>query len=94
MPRQAPHALDTAAHHAGRIARGIRFVVWVETDAAKWIELDAESAEHATVLAENWIRPELGARGASTRSVDAKGRTKFIRLHTPPQPCFDDEEAA
>ncbi|HUN39259.1 MAG TPA: hypothetical protein VMU81_03105 [Acetobacteraceae bacterium] len=40
---------------------------------------------------ENWIRPELGARGASTRRVDAKGRTTFLKLHTPPQPYFEDD---
>ena len=88
------HALDTAAHCAGRIARRVEWVVWVETAEAKWIELDAHSAINADTLAKNWIRPQLGARGASVRSVRLpSGQTTFRRLFTPPT-AFDDEEVA
>ena len=88
------HALDTAAHCAGRIARRVEWVVWVETAEAKWIELDAHSLINAETLARNWIRPELGARGASVRSVrKPSGLTTFRRLFTPPT-AFDDEEVA
>ena len=88
------HALDTAAHCAGRIASRVEWVVWVETAEAKWIELDAHSLINAETLAKNWIRPELGARGASVRSVrKPSGLTTFRRLFTPPT-AFDDEEVA
>jgi hypothetical protein len=93
--RQARHALDTDEHRAGRVIRGVEWVVWVETAEAKWIELDAHSATNAETLAKNWIRPALGARGASVRSVRLpSGQTTFRKLFTPPEPCFDDEEVA
>jgi hypothetical protein len=93
--RQACHALDTDEHRAGRVIRGVEWVVWVETAEAKWIELDAHSLINAETLAKNWIRPQLGARGASVRSVRLpSGQTTFRKLFTSPQPCFDDEEVA
>lgn len=93
MSRQARHALDTDEHHAGRVIRGVEWVVWVETAEAKWIELDAHSVINAETLAKKWIRPELGARGASVRGVrKPSGLTTFRKLFTPPQPYFDDEE--
>jgi hypothetical protein len=93
--RQSPrHALDTDEHRAGRVIRGVDWVVWVETAEAKWIELDAHSAINAETLATNWIRPQLGARGASVRSVRLpSGQTTFRKLFTPPT-AFDDEEVA
>jgi hypothetical protein len=93
--RQARHALDTDEHRADRVIRGVAWVVWVETAEAKWIELDPHSVINAETLAKNWIRPRLGARGASVRSVHLpSGQTTFRRLFTPPQSDFDDEEVA
>ena len=92
--RQARHALGTDKHRAGRVIRDVEWVVWVETAEAKWIELDAHSAINAETLATNWIRPQLGARGASVRSVRLpSGQTTFRKLFTPPT-AFDDEEVA
>jgi hypothetical protein len=88
------HVLDTDAHRQGRLDRKVVFVTWVERADAHWCELDAESASHANVLAREWIRPELGARGASSRKVDLRnGRTKRLELHTPPIE-WPDEAAA
>jgi hypothetical protein len=93
--RQARHGLDTDEHRAGRVIRGVDWVVWVETAEGKWFELDAHSAANAETLVKNWIRPALGARGASVRSVRLPlGQTTFRKLFTPPEPCFDDEEVA
>lgn len=70
----------------GRIARRCRWVVWVEGPVMPFWELDADSLEHARVLAQNWVRPELGASVASVRSVRADGKTIFREMFTAPEP--------
>lgn len=71
----------------GRIARRARFVVEVEADDGSWCELDADSKEHAKVLADTWVE-KLGARGCSCWLVNPitgrlHGKSFYKRLEEP-----------
>ena len=60
--------LLTPERDAGRVARKVEWVVFVECDDGSWCELDADDFAHAKVLAHNWV-DTLGARGCSVRRV-------------------------
>lgn len=74
-----------AARAAKYAADGIKFeaVVHIEADDGSWCELDAETADHAQLMAENWVS-RMNARGASCREVrDAvKGIVKVRPFYT------------
>lgn len=66
--------LLTPERCAGRLARKAEYIVACEVDDGSWCELDATSAEHARVLARNWV-DKLDARGCScwhVRLIDGK----------------------
>ena len=66
--------LQSPERAAGRLARKAEIVVEVEASDGSWCELDADTEEHARVLANNWVS-KLGARGCScwhVRQIDGK----------------------
>lgn len=56
--------LRTPARDAGRLARGVPFVVFIESDAGRWAEADAKSEAHAKRIANEWV-DQHKARGCS-----------------------------
>lgn len=58
--------------NAGRIARGTKIAVCVETADGSWCELDADDSNHAKILAMNWVEFH-NARGASCWIVLSNG---------------------
>lgn len=67
--------LQSAERVAGRLARGVKFVVEVEARDGSWCELDADDKAHAIRLADVWVDRERGqARGASCWSVLSNGK--------------------
>lgn len=81
----------TEARNAARVSRKAEFIVAVECDDGSWCELDAESIEHAGMLAHNWV-DVLGARGASCWRASVRNgkcaRTPFYTHYE--NACFDD----
>lgn len=63
--------LMTDARNAGRLQRGVFFIVACEASDGSWCEFDAESSDHAKVLADNAV-DKLGARGCSVWAVNAE----------------------
>jgi len=77
--RQSPrHALDTDEHRAGRVIRGVDWVVWVETAEAKWIELDAHSAINAETLR------RIGSARSSALAAPRSAASAVRPGHIPP----------
>jgi hypothetical protein len=68
----AAFAYATPAACQGLIAEGITFTVAVENQAGEWFLLHADDEAHARTLAQTWV-DTLGARGASTWALTAKG---------------------
>jgi hypothetical protein len=60
--------LLTPERNAGRVARAVEYVVFVECRDGSWCELDADSEEHCRVLSRNWV-DRLEARGCSAWRV-------------------------
>ena len=75
--------LNSPAATAGRIARKVVFVAWIERQDRKVFELDADNQAHAERLCRVWLRPCMGALSASVRKVDAKGKTKALKVLSP-----------
>lgn len=65
--------LFTAERDAGRVARGVRYIVASEASDGSWCEFDGESFGHALRLADNAV-DNLGARGASVWFVGTEGQ--------------------
>jgi len=66
-------------------AQGLPFlaVVMIEVDDGSWCELDAESYQHAKIIADCWVR-SMGARGASCRKLRGplSGRIELQSFYT------------
>lgn len=73
--------LMTKERSAGRVSRGVGYVVCVECDDGSWCELDATSVPHAKTLADNWV-DKMNARGASVRRVLPAGTLARDTLYT------------
>lgn len=54
-------------------------VVMVEVDDGSWVELDAESEDHARTLADCWVKT-MGARGASCRRLRGLHAAGYVEL--------------
>jgi hypothetical protein len=63
--------LWSEAQNRGRLQRGVFFVVATEASDGSWCEFDAESYDHAKVLAHNAV-DKLGCRGCSVWAVNAE----------------------
>jgi hypothetical protein len=87
--------LRTPERSAGRILRNVDYIVAVEVDDGSWCELDAETEEHARVLARNWV-DKLGARGCScwhVRRQDGKlVKQSFFNYYWSPQEAYHEDE--
>lgn len=69
-------------------------VVCVEADDGSWFEFDAETEDHAKVLARNVVDTQ-SARGASCWTFDNAGRLKrkpFYTYFAPIGGDYDDDE--
>lgn len=72
--------LFTVERDAGRVARGVQYIVASEASDGSWCEFDGESFEHAVRLADNAV-DKLSARGASVWRVWPSGKCFPARLY-------------
>jgi hypothetical protein len=95
----AESRIGRAKRAATYAAQGLPFmaVVHIEADDGTWCELDAESEQHAKVMANTWVS-HMNARGASCRMLRG-ALTGILRLrpfytvYAPLTECNDEQSS-
>lgn len=64
--------LMTKERSVGRNARKVQFIVACEADDGSWFELDADSKQHAKVLANDQVK-NMNCRGCSCWKINDTG---------------------